>query len=708
MNKMSNFNGMPYKKSGRAGGKSVSMVGMLVLLLAALLVLPSCTGTDTETVTETVMETVPGEPVTVPGEPVTVPGEPVTVPGEPVTVTEYVCPDEDATKVTDSADCPPAPDEMCEEGTEGDDDLEGGSFDDYICGLGGNDTITAGDGADTLEGGADNDTIYGGAGNDVIKGEAGDDKLYTGIGNDRVYGGEGNDELIVQGGNNMLDGGEDMDGEDMDIAIYMETGGVSANLATQSAKHLPGMTSGDPFAAPGGGEDTLMNIENVRGSNLLDRLTGDGENNRLEGWDGADTISGGAGNDTIIPNRPMPPATADPDATGTDDRLAQGETAPVDAVDIINGGDGVDTVSYAGEAATFSDSTDSATAVAVRALAIDLSADPTVVQDDPDTPANESIAYVEATLGTGGDAVADRIVVENKGSADEPNWVSTIENVVGGAGADSITGDEQDNVLEGGAGADALAGGAGVDVLYAGVGDTALNGGSTPDDAMTEDVDESMMENDTVSYAKVTDGDTTTEGNQGITLSDTAAITNVENLVGTSLGDTITVTTAIATVDGGVGDDTITGFATGRDMIMGGAGNDTLSGGGGGDTPAAGFDKSKADVLVGGPGNDTLTGTNDSTEVFAVHAGGGNDTINMFQLSASAAGPPVVSNSDPDHLHIIDFTGMPDCTLQSGGTTVFCDLPGDQRITINVEGVFTTSPLDLAKELKIVAVPPES
>ena len=50
MNKMFKFNGMPYKRSGRAGGKSVSMIGMLVLLLAALLVLPSCFDDDTETV----------------------------------------------------------------------------------------------------------------------------------------------------------------------------------------------------------------------------------------------------------------------------------------------------------------------------------------------------------------------------------------------------------------------------------------------------------------------------------------------------------------------------------------------------------------------------------------------------------------------------------------------------------------------------------
>ena len=44
---MFKFKGMPYKRSGRAGGKSVSMIGMLVLLLAALLVLPSCDETTT-------------------------------------------------------------------------------------------------------------------------------------------------------------------------------------------------------------------------------------------------------------------------------------------------------------------------------------------------------------------------------------------------------------------------------------------------------------------------------------------------------------------------------------------------------------------------------------------------------------------------------------------------------------------------------------
>ena len=74
MNKMFKFNGMPYKRSGRAGGKSASMIGMLVLLLAALLVLPSCFDDD-------------------------------EVPGPTV----YVSSDADQTEVEDPADCPTDP-----------------------------------------------------------------------------------------------------------------------------------------------------------------------------------------------------------------------------------------------------------------------------------------------------------------------------------------------------------------------------------------------------------------------------------------------------------------------------------------------------------------------------------------------------------------------------------------------------------------------
>lgn len=147
----------------------------------------------------------------------------------------------------------------------------------------------------------------------------------------------------------MLDGGEDMDGQDMDIAIYLETGGVSANLVSNSAKHLPAMDSDDPFAAPGGGEDTLMNIENVKGSHMFDVLIGGGENNVLKGLDGGDRISRGAGNDTIAGGKGNDTVNADNADTTLDGDTGLLAADDEDTADVDEESEGdMDVLSYAG------------------------------------------------------------------------------------------------------------------------------------------------------------------------------------------------------------------------------------------------------------------------------------------------------------------------------------------------------------------------
>ncbi|TRW91186.1 calcium-binding protein, partial [Paracoccus sp. M683] len=91
-------------------------------------------------------------------------------------------------------------------------------------------------------------------------------------------------------------------------------------------------------------------------------------------------------------------------------------------------------------------------------------------------------------------------------------------------------------------------------------------------------------------------------------------VINLYNFYGTINGglgnDTITVVSELPSqfavrVNGGLGDDTITGSHNGQLVFDGGAGRDSLSGGDGND---ALFGRQGADVLLGGAGNDTLQG----------------------------------------------------------------------------------------------------
>lgn len=50
--------------------------------------------------------------------------------------------------------------------------------------------------------------------------------------------------------------------------------------------------------------DTLIDLENIKGTTFNDWLTGDGENNILTGSDGTDTLIGGGGTDSFVYNNP--------------------------------------------------------------------------------------------------------------------------------------------------------------------------------------------------------------------------------------------------------------------------------------------------------------------------------------------------------------------------------------------------------------------
>lgn len=94
-------------------------------------------------------------------------------------------------------------------GGDGDDQISGDGTADLavLAGFEGNDTIDAGDGNDTVNGGGGADMLVGGAGSDTVDGGVGDDRIEGGLDNDYLVGSAGNDVLIGGAGTDLLQGG---------------------------------------------------------------------------------------------------------------------------------------------------------------------------------------------------------------------------------------------------------------------------------------------------------------------------------------------------------------------------------------------------------------------------------------------------------------------------------------------------------------------
>ena len=176
----------------------------------------------------------------------------------------------------------------------------------------------------------------------------------------------------------------------------------------------------------------------------------------------------------------------------------------------------------------------------------------------------------------------------------DTDTLDSIENVIGGGGADTITGSSGANVLSGGGGADTLDGAGGSDTLNGGAGNDILNGGDGEG-------------SDTADYSYVTSGGLTVTLASASTVALTVAAADVDSLIG------------IENIIGGAGNDTLTGDGV-ANTLFGGDGMDSLAGGAG------------ADVLAGDAGNDTLSGgTGSDRFVFSTSSAlGGNDVVTDF------------------------------------------------------------------------------
>lgn len=196
----------------------------------------------------------------------------------------------------------------------------------------------------------------------------------------------------------------------------------------------------------------------------------------------------------------------------------------------------------------------------------------------------------------------------------------TIENAIGGTGADTIVGNGANNDLDGGSGNDTLSGEGGNDTLHGAAGNDQLDGGSGSDQLDGGDGNDVLLGSPGIGPAGAAGeadyffggagSDTVTGGPgndhiYGNSITTVAgSIDGADNLSGGDGNDYIQGNAGADTIDGGNGNDRLYGGAD-NDTITGGAGNDYLQGNKGADTLAGGADN---DTLHGGADNDSLAG----------------------------------------------------------------------------------------------------
>jgi Ca2+-binding RTX toxin-like protein len=448
-------------------------------------------------------------------------------------------------------------------GSHFNDTLTGNGSDNKLFGSLGNDLLKGGGGNDTLNGEADNDTLNGGAGNDILNGGAGTDLLQGSTGDDGLNGDADNDTLQGGAGNDTLQGGSEddiLEGGAGNDTLDGDTGNDTASYASAVAAVTVDLSNLAAQNTGGAGMDTLANIDNLIGSKFADTLTGDANDNVIEGGLGNDTLDGGtngAGGDTVSYAHAKAAVTVN---------LAAGTAT---------GGGGSDTLSGI-EGALGSNFNDTLIAAATGSKLDGGAGNDIVVggagADTLDGGAGiNTLSYANDTAGVhvnffggnnfGGDATGDSIVF------------GSFLNLLGGTGDDHLVGNGFNNRIDGGDGDDTVSGHLGNDTLIGGA-----NGafGDTLDfgiNALTSGV--------TVNLSITTAQDT----GAGI-----KTISGFENIAGSDFDDLLTGDAGVNSIGGGAGDDIIKGGA-GADVLDGGANN-----AGGGDWVS--YEGSSAGVTV--------------------------------------------------------------------------------------------------------------
>ena len=150
-------------------------------------------------------------------------------------------------------------------GTSGNDNLVGTSFDDIISAYeghnvvwagNGNNKVTAGGGNDTITAGTGHDTIFAGSGNNIIDAGGGNNWITAGSGNDRIVAGAGHDVILAGDGKNVIDAGSGNNtvttGDGADMVI---TGSGHDLITTDGGNDMVDSGAGNDVVFLGAGDD---------------------------------------------------------------------------------------------------------------------------------------------------------------------------------------------------------------------------------------------------------------------------------------------------------------------------------------------------------------------------------------------------------------------------------------------------------------------
>ena len=571
------------------------------------------------------------------------------------------------------------------DGGSGDDTISGGGGDDVLAGRAGLDTLDGGEGVDTANyaektasvtvtlkgaadtvvkiGGQDEDTLrnvenlIGGSGGDVL---TGDDLANL------LSGGQGNDVLDGRGGKDFLDGGLGSD-----TALFTDK-----TLAVVAA--LNG--AADVTVTVGGAvEDTLRGIENLTGGSGNDILGGDGQANMLDGGSGDDRLTGGLGLDTLDGGIGIDTAVYSDRNTAVVVTLNGATKVAVSVggfvedtianIENLIGGSAADILTGDANANVFDGGNGDDLLMGAGGLDV---LDGGLGSD--------TVSFADKTLAVTLTLAGPLDVTSKVGGVVE-DTVRNIENIIGGAGADTLTGDDLNNRLAGGIGADLLSGEAGDDGLIGGEGADTMDGGEGLDTAFFTDKMASVAVTLTGTvFATVTIGGIAEDKIRGI-----------ENLVGGDAGDSLTGDTGNNRLDGGFGADTLNG-GQGDDILIGGEDADQINGGSGTDTALftdqtqsvavtlngatkatvsiGGVDQDTVvsiENIVGGSGHDGLTGDDLAN---LLDGGAGDDLLtggNGLDVLDGGAGSDTASYAEKTDAVVVTLTFSANATVSVGG-----------------------------------------